>query len=164
MKTTKTFIVKVDEGSDVETALKHLAEVMYEYSEPCEEACSTKCEKKEYSLEDAIERIAKKKNWSPKKTAGWLDSIADGYPHAAFNIVLKEIAIILDKKYQDHISNCTNVFVISTIDGKIHNIGRDGIKSFKNFAAFRTLEDAKIAYEIMKDFLEEMFASNEERE
>lgn len=164
MKTTKPIIIKLDEGSDVETALKHLAEIMYEHSEPDEEACSTKCEEKQYSLEDAIKRIAKKKNWSPKKTAGWLDSIANGYPHAAFNIVLKELAIILDKKYQDHISNCANVFVISTIDGKIHNIGRDSIRSFKNFAAFRTLEDAKIAYEIMRDFLKEMFASNEERE
>lgn len=164
MKTTKPIIIKLDEGSDVETALKHLAEIMYEHSEPSEEACSTKCEEKEYSLEDAIERIAKKKNWSPKKTAGWLDSIAKDYPHAAFNIVIKELAIILDKKYQDHISNCTNVFVISTVDGKIHNIGRDGIRSFRNFAAFRTLEDAKIAYEIMKDILSDMFASNEERE
>mgnify|MGYP007135716597 CR=1 FL=1 len=164
MVTTKTFIVKVDEGSDIETALKHLSEVMYEHSEPCEEACQTNFKEKEYSFEDAIERIAKRKNWSLKKTAGWLDSIAEYYPHAAFNIVLKELAIILDKKYQDHISNCTNVFTISTVDGKIHNIGRDGIRSFKNFAAFRTLEDAKIAYEIMKNFLKVMFAPDEERE
>ena len=72
-------------------------------------------------------------------------------------MVLREIAIELDKKYEDHIENSPEIYVISMLDGKIAKANKAHIKNYRNFAAFRTIEDAKIACRIVKPILKEMF-------
>lgn len=104
-----------------------------------------------------IQKIADKKGWKYDKANGWLASIEEISPTAAFSIILREIAIELDQKYEDHIENSEEIYVISTINGRITKVIKKHIKNYKNFAAFRTLEDAKIAYNILKPKIKQMF-------
>lgn len=104
--------------------------------------------------------LAKKVGWDTVKMANYLQVLWDIKPFAAFCVLLREIAIELDKKYEDHINNCKEVFIISSMDGRIHKVSRGCIKNFRNFAAFRTEEDAKIACRILRKELKEMFKSD----
>lgn len=107
-----------------------------------------------------IVNLAKKVGWKPVKMVGYLQSLWNINPCAAFSVLLREVAIELDKRYEDHISNCQRVFIISSMDGRIHKAYKADIKNFRNFAAFRTEEDAKIACRILREDLKEMFKSD----
>lgn len=111
------------------------------------------------SIDYYISSLAKKKGWKPEKMANYLDNLCDINPTATFSTILREIAVELNKKYKDHINDCKELFIISTMDGRIHNVPRAYIKNFRNFAAFRTVEDAKIACRILRNELKEMFKS-----
>lgn len=106
-----------------------------------------------------IVNLAKKVGWRPEKMVGYLQSLWNINPSAAFSVLLREVAIELDKRYEDHINNCEEVFIISSMDGRIHKVHKAHIKNFRNFAAFRTEEDAKIACRILREDLKEMFKS-----
>lgn len=114
--------------------------------------------KAEYDLGFFIQKIADKKGWRFEKANGWLGSIEEINPSAALNIVLREIAVELDKKYDDHIEKSEKIFVISHLDGRIHEMPKAHIKNYRNFAAFRTIEDARIACSILRDHLKKMYA------
>lgn len=111
------------------------------------------------SIDYYASSLAKKKGWKPEKMANYLGDLWDINPAAVFSTILREIAIELDKKYKNHINDCEELFIISTMDGRIHNVPRAHIKNFRNFAAFRTVEDAKIACRILRNDLKEMFKS-----
>lgn len=110
-------------------------------------------------LEYYIQKIAEKHGWKIEKTYNYLNSVDTILPTAAFSMVLREIAIELDKKYEDHIEKSPEIYVISMLDGRITKASKAHIKNYRNFAAFRTIEDAKIACRITKDILKEMFKS-----
>lgn len=106
-----------------------------------------------------IERIAARLGWKPEKVYNYLNSVDSILPAAAFSMVLREIATELDKKYEDHIENSPEIYVISLLDGRITKANKAHIRNYRNFAAFRTIEDAKIACKIVKPVLKEMFKS-----
>lgn len=110
-------------------------------------------------LEFYVQKIADKLGWKIEKVYNYLNTVDTILPAAAFSMVLREIAIELDKKYKDHIENSPEIYVISNADGRITKVNKAHIKNYRNFAAFRTVEDAKIACRIMKDVLKEMFKS-----
>ena len=107
-----------------------------------------------------IQKIAKKLGWKVEKVYNYLNSVDSILPAAAFSMVLREIAIELDKKYEDHIEKSPEIYVISMLDGRITKANKAHIKNYRNFAAFRTIEDAKIACTITRDILKEMFKNN----
>lgn len=74
------------------------------------------------------------------------------------SLVLKEIAIDLDDCYPNHISESENIYVISTLNGTICKANKAKIKSYQYFAAFRSVEDAKIACHLVRHLLKEMFS------
>lgn len=111
-----------------------------------------------------IKEIAKKKGWNPERATGWLNGIAELSPIAAFNIIVREIAVYLDKKYEDHIENSEKIYVISSLDGRIHEVCKKHIKNYRNFAAFRTIEDARFACNLLREWLKGMFTKNAKRE
>lgn len=47
-----------------------------------------------------LQSLAEKKGWRVERLAGWLNGIAELSPIAAFNIVVREIAVYLDHKYE----------------------------------------------------------------
>ena len=109
-----------------------------------------------------IERIAARLGWKPEKVYNYLNSVGSIFPAAAFSMVLREIATELDKKYEDHIENSPEIYVISLLDGRITKANKAHIRNYRNFAAFRTIEDAKIACKILKPVLKGMFKSKSE--
>lgn len=106
-----------------------------------------------------VEKLAKKLNWKVDKVYNYLNTIDSVYPAAAFSMLLREVAIELDKKYEDHIEKSPEIYVISVFDGRITKANKAHIKNYRNFAAFRSVSDAKIACNIMKDILKELFKS-----
>lgn len=110
-------------------------------------------------LEYYIQKIAEKLGWKIEKVYNYLNSVDTILPTTAFSMILREIAIELDKKYEDHIEKSPEIYVISMLDGRITKVNKAHIKNYRNFAAFRTIEDAKIACRITRDILKEMFKS-----
>lgn len=110
-------------------------------------------------LEYYIQKIAEKLGWKIEKVYNYLNSVDAILPAAAFSMVLREIAIELDKKYEDHIEESPEIYVISKLDGRITKANKAHIKNYRNFAAFRSVSDAKIACRITRDILKEMFKS-----
>ena len=108
-------------------------------------------------IEFYIEKIAKKKGWKLEKFYNFLNGIDELSEAAAFSIVLREIAVEIDKKYKDHIQDSPKIYVISLFDGRITEANKAHIKNYRNFAAFRTIEDAKIACKIVSPLLKELF-------
>lgn len=110
-------------------------------------------------LEYYIQKIAEKLGWKIEKVYNYLNSVDTIFPTAAFSMVLREVAIELDKKYEDHIEKSPEIYVISMLDGRITKANKAHIKNYRNFAAFRSVNDAKIACRITRDILKEMFKS-----
>lgn len=106
-----------------------------------------------------VEKLAKKLNWKVEKVYNYLNTIDSVYPVAAFSMILREVAIELDKKYEDHIEKSPEIYVISMFDGKITKANKAHIKNYRNFAAFRSVEDAKTACSIVREILKELFKS-----
>lgn len=107
-----------------------------------------------------IQKIAEKFGWKVEKVYNYFNSVDTILPAAAFSMVLREIAIELDKKYEDHIEKSPEIYVISMLDGRITKANKAHIKNYRNFAAFRSVSDAKIACSIVRDILKEMFKNN----
>lgn len=110
-------------------------------------------------LEYYIQKIADKLGWKVEKVYNYLNSVDAILPAAAFSMVLREIAIESDKKYEDHIEKSPEIYAISMSDGRITKVNKAHIKNYRNFAAFRSVNDAKIACRITRDILKEMFKS-----
>ena len=104
-----------------------------------------------------INLLAIKHGWKKDKMDGFLGNVYAINPGAAISIMLKEIAIELDKKYPDHIRFSPEIYIFSANRGKIVQLDKDSIKTFKFFAAFRTKEDALEAIRILKVLYQDMF-------
>lgn len=128
---------------------------------PVEGPCCVECANKAVPMDIAyyVQKIAKRLGWHPNKVDNHLNAIYTIYPSAAFNVIMREIAIELDLKYKDHIQDSPKIYVVSSLDGKITEANKAHIKNYKNFAAFRSIGDAKIACRITRDILKEMFKS-----
>ena len=111
-------------------------------------------------LEYYIQKIAEKLGWKIEKVYNYLNIVDAILPAAAFSMVLREVAVELDKKYKDHIEKSPEIYVVSLLDGRITKANKAHIKNYRNFAAFRTVEDAKIACSIVRDILKELFKNN----
>lgn len=105
-------------------------------------------------------KIGKVINLNEEEATEFFEVLAQKFPYAVFSLVLKQVAIEIDRKYKDHISNSERIFGVSMINGCISEIPKSQVKNYHNFAAFRTLEDAKLACRITRPFLKEMFPRN----
>lgn len=104
-----------------------------------------------------IKNLAIKRGWGVSQMVDFFRELWNFYPAAALSLLLREIAVELDKNYKDHINDSDKIFVISMLDGKIHEVVKRYVKNYKNFAAFRTLEDARIACKTLQKELRFMF-------
>lgn len=108
-----------------------------------------------------LDKVAERRGCSPHRANAWLGNLENIYPAAALSLMLREIALDLDMKYPDHISKSKELYVVSMLDGRIHKVkDKNHIRSYKNFAAFRTIEDAKYACSLLSEHLRMMFKSN----
>lgn len=81
------------------------------------------------------------------------------YPQVALNMLLREAAIEIDKKYPDHIEKSDKIYTVSMVNGRITEVPKGTIKNFRHFAAFRTIEDAKLGCKIVRALLKDMFST-----
>lgn len=107
----------------------------------------------------AITSLVEKTGWRGEKLNNILNTLEEVNPWAVTQIVLREIAIELDKKYEDHINKSEHIYAVSPQDGRIHEINKAHIKNYRAFPAFRTVEDAKIACSLVRDNLKSIFSN-----
>lgn len=108
-------------------------------------------------LSTAIDNLAAKLNWKSEKLLRVLDKLKEVNIAITFSLVLKQIAIELDKKYEDHILKSPKFYCISLFDGTICEITPTEHGKYSNIALFRSEEDAKLAIEALEPFYKEMF-------
>ena len=105
-----------------------------------------------------VQKLSNKLGWRIEKTWNYLNNLFKLYPAAVFSTLLKVIAVEFDKKYADHIRNAKTLYIVSNISGKIiASSNKDSIINYKNFAAFRSEKEAKLALDILKPLHEVMF-------
>lgn len=110
------------------------------------------------TIEVAIQHLANRIGWDRVNLEKYFNNLHKISPAAVFEIILKEVAILLDEKYPDHISNSKEIWVINKINGGIQKINDPSkIKSFQHFAAFRSLKDAIVAKRIMDPALKDLY-------
>lgn len=114
-------------------------------------------------IQKAIVHLAKRIGWNVNNLSKYLDNLYNISPAAVFSVLLREVAIILDKKYPDHINNSKEIWSISLMDGEIKQV-KDvhKIKNFRNFSAFRSLEDALIAKKVMAPILKDLYGKQKD--
>ena len=105
-----------------------------------------------------IKHLADRIHWNVDNLRKYLGNLYTIYPAAVFSILLREVAIVLDEKYDNHIENSKEIYVISCLSGEITKVkDLNKINNFKNFAAFRTLDDALAAKHILRDPMKQLF-------
>ena len=123
-----------------------------------EEGIIKEVENEETPTEPYFKHLADRIHWNVENLRKYLSNLYTIYPAAVFSIMLREVAIVLDEKYDNHIKNSKEIYVISSLNGEIIKIkDLNKIKNFKNFAAFRTLDDALAAKHILKDPMKQLF-------
>lgn len=106
------------------------------------------------TFETIIMSIAKRLKWKVDNVFKYLDNLAYINEGAVLSILLREVAVILDRQYPDHIENSEKIYTIDMAKGEIVEV-KDihKIKNFRNFAAFRNIQDAVTAKKVLKDFM-----------
>ena len=89
---------------------------------------------------NVISRMAKRYGWDEKRLTRILNTIDAVHSSASVQMVLKEVALMLDEKYPGYIGKSEEMYVISMGDGNIYPINKEHIKNIENYK--RTLEDA----------------------
>lgn len=110
------------------------------------------------TIEGAVQHLANRIGWNKENLKKYFNNLYKISPAAVFEIVLKEVAIMLDEKYSNHISSSKEIWVINKVNGRIQKLkDLSKIKSFKHFAAFRSLEDALAAKKVMAPALKDLY-------
>lgn len=104
-----------------------------------------------------VNLLAQNKDWTLGKTVEFLNEVSSVHPNATFDILQMVIAKYLDEQYPDHIKNSPRIFGITSSNGKVVKVYKEDIANFRNFAAFRSPEDAGIACRILRDFKRSLF-------
>ena len=78
-----------------------------------------------------------------------------------FEMMLRAAAVLIDRKYPEHINNAKvdKYYTINMTDGKVCEVPKKSIKNFRNFAAFRTLDDIKIATKLLRPLMKHIWPS-----
>lgn len=109
-----------------------------------------------------IEQIAKRNNLQPGHVGDLLNAMLTIQPGAALSVLYRAIAMHIDLKYpHNHISEVENLYIISNMDGRIYPFKNNGRFNFRNFAAFRSMEDAKLARKIVGPLLREFYGGKQ---
>lgn len=157
-------VVKTSYGSliSVEEVTKELLEELLEnkvVTELNDTINQVPFKESDISIEDCIFSITKRIGWKPENVLKYLDKLCDINITAVYQVLAKEIAILIDKKYPDHINNSSDIWTIDLPSGKIVKV-KGKIKNFRNFPAFRSVEDALKAEVILNSILDAMYSRN----
>lgn len=114
------------------------------------------------TLDSCLESLAERIHWDVDNIYRYIDRLSGISMSAVVSVLLREVAIALDKQYPDHIENSKEIWVISMLNGEISRVkDLNRIKNFRNFSAFRNLEDAKYAKALMQPYFKQMFEKHD---
>lgn len=116
----------------------------------------------EVNIMDFVPVLATKLQLSIPEAQVLLQHLYDINPGACISLFAKEIAIFLDLRYPDHISELDEYFVLSLTDGCIHRCNTP-IKNHQCLALFRTLDDAKFACKVLKPMLKAIYGKQKNK-
>ena len=162
MSNKKEFIETIISAGDIPAMLMRLPKGRYKLkitevsNQPIIEPCCPSQDPKYY-----IGVLSKQLGfYSDNSTMALLRNINSFSPGALMGMLLMTIAKELDLNHAGHISTCSEVYVYSTVNGKIGVISTKNISkaSFKYFAAFRSKEEAVFAIKTVntiKNFINE---------
>ena len=91
--------------------------------------------------------------------------LLNDFPLQLFSMLCKEIAIDLDRQYEDHIKYCDYLYIIDDVDGKPFEVYQEDYSAkewynlIKNIACFRTKEDAIACKITLKDLKKYVWSS-----
>lgn len=94
----------------------------------------------------------------PGYVIGTIDSLYYVSPISLFHLMLREVAILMDQRYEGHIKECGEVYILTTVQSlriAKYNINDD--TTFESFAAFRTSEDIEKARQILMPLIEKIY-------
>ena len=115
------------------------------------------------TIEGAVQHLANRIGWNKENLEKYFNNLYKISPAAVFEIILKEVAILLDKKYPNHINNSKEIWVINKVNGEIQKLkDMSKIKSFQHFAAFRSLKDALVAKRVMAPALKNLYGKQKD--
>lgn len=79
--------------------------------------------------------------------------------YARFSVILRALAVLIDRKYPDHINSADvdKYFTIDMTNGRVCEVPKNKIKNFRNFAAFRSIDDIKIATKLLRPVIKELW-------
>ena len=109
------------------------------------------------TIQDAVQHLADRIGWKKENIERYFNGLYKINPIAVFDTILKEIAIILDEQYEDHISNSPEIWGIDTLNCRVIPLIKENITSYKHFAAFRSKEEAEYAKKIMAPAIKNLY-------
>ena len=114
------------------------------------------------TIDHYIYRLTARHNWPVKKMYSYIQNLHKFSPAAALNVILKEIALAFDEKYEDQIENSEKIFTILMTNGKVAEVDKAAIRNYRNFPAFRTKQEAVLAHRILSKEIRSMFRGGEQ--
>lgn len=109
------------------------------------------------TIQDAVQHLADRIGWKKENIERYFNGLYKINPIAVFDTILKEIAIILDEQYEDHISNSPEIWGIDTSNCQVIPLIKENITSYKHFAAFRSKKEAEYAKKIMAPAIKDLY-------
>lgn len=112
--------------------------------------------KNDLTVEDMIKEYARLNDMSPLTAKLFLLKFPD---YLGFQALLRSAAVILDKKYPDHINNAKvdKYYTIDMSNGRVCEVPKGRVKNFRHFAAFRSLEDIKKATKVLRPLIKSLW-------
>lgn len=114
-------------------------------------------------LDYVLDYVANRIGASRVEAVKYLYSLEKINPLAVLTVYLKRISYRLNKKYNNTpIRELPKIYIISVYDGKVKAICPKDIKNLKNFAWFRSKEDAEFARQCVINLIEKMFGKDDQ--
>lgn len=119
-------------------------------------------EEKESKVPTIDETVALINTWlmgTPHEKGTAREFLAAMPGYVWFSVMLRAFAVLIDRKYPDHINNADvdKYFTIDMTNGRVCEVPKGKIKNFRNFAAFRSIDDIKIATKVLRPFIKELW-------
>ena len=79
--------------------------------------------------------------------------------YARFSVILRAFAVLIHTNYPAHINNAhvAKYFTIDMTNARVCEVPKGQLHNFRNFAAFRSIDDIKIATKILRPFIKELW-------
>lgn len=106
-------------------------------------------ERNTIELGDVLKKLGSGIGLNLSEMIDFIDSLENINPVPLFQMLLKEIAIMLDKQYEGHITDSEELWAISMYDGKPMELAKEYINS-NTMSLFRSKEDAQYACNILE--------------